>query len=124
MTEHATAPKPLKEITKRLKEDAEYDLDAWIKGDYIVKNVVPADTLAVLAQLDIVSELVSDTHLPMRLLFRLATTMSVSIDTDKAVIGGVLLQCHRELEDLTKFCTDLDSMKVKYPCRDVEEGEE
>lgn len=112
-----TERKPLSRIIEDLRKEASKDLESWIDDTWYSLKTNPPDVLAVIDQLTVVSELAPAVQLPMSILFHAATTLSNSKDTDKAVIGGVLLQCHREISKLSDFCQDLESLEVDYPCQ-------
>lgn len=125
MTTTKTNQKPLKEIIDNLRQEALENQKYWEDGlSYGMVDVPPPDITAITDQFSTISDLAADTHLPMLLLYRIATTLSTSENTPECAIGHTLLTCHREILQLTEFCSKLSSMKVGYPCKDATESEE
>ncbi len=120
-----TKREPLKAIIARLREECDdYNIKSWSEGRHYTNSARPPDIHAVLDQLKIVPELAAGTKSPMRQLFSVAQTLSTSENTEKAVIGGVLLQCHREIEALVSFCKNLEAGNVDYPRQQGEDDED
>lgn len=124
MTTTKTKQKPLKEIIKRLREEANDDLQAWIDSTWYHPKVQPPDLLAVLDQIKDVSDLSPGVESPMMRLLAIGHIFSNSNDTEKAAIGYTLIQCHEEISILTKFCRDLGDRTVDYPIQDTKDNPE
>lgn len=119
-----TEPRPLSEIIKRLHEDAdEYSPKSWKKGNHYTSSALPPDIRAVLDQIKDVSDLAPSVDSSMRHLLKVARTMGTSENTEKSIIGGVLLQCFEEISTLTKFCKDLEDRTVDYPIQDKKDDQ-
>ena len=114
--------KSLRKIIDDVNEDANYQLAGWQKDTYYNLKTPPPSILAVTEQLCIIQRISQDMDLPMSLLNRIATTLSTSEDIEKAVIGGVLLQCRLEIKNLTDFCRSLASKEVDYPVQDTKDA--
>ena len=119
-----TERKPLLEILERLHEQAQDDIEAWAEDRWYGTKVLPPDLIAALDHINEVSERAIETKSPMRQLLQIATTLSVSEETEKAVIGGVLLQCHEEINHLVQSSNKLETKEVDYPLQTPKDAEE